>query len=308
MEELIMKRITLSSMLLAALVLTSCGPTSLVTRQQAYPGMYAEKPLTLLIMPPINDSRTEDAGKFLYTTISTPLDEAGYYVISPNIAWNEMRADGIDPKKILYTDCTQFGEDYGADALVFSTINFWDDDGLAIHTKIQYQIKSTKTNEILYDRTCDLVYNLVPGGHDHYYYNDGDHTDPGRYRDRDRDRQRRYENRQDHRFDKSTGISRNTSFDKNTVASGSSSFDKGHNDRHENNDAVGVAVGAAVVGLFLAAALTSINTQLTPVATAARECNRVIFDDIPRGKYSPLYQQDMSQPAGLKDVFYDVDD
>ena len=291
-----MKRFTLISMLLAALVLTSCGPTSLVTRQQAYPGMYSEKPLTLLIMPPINDSRTEDAGKFLYTTISTPLDEAGYYVISPNIAWNEMRADGIDPKKILYNDCSQFGQDYGADALVFSTINFWDNDGFAIHTKIQYQIKSTKTNEILFDRTCDLVYNLVPGGHDRYYYNDGDHTDPGRYRDRDRDRQRRYENRQDHRFDKSTGISRNTS------------FDKGYSESHENNDAVGVAVGAAVVGLFLAAAMTTIKAELTPVAAAARECNRVIFTDIPRGKYSPLYQQDVSEPAGEKDVFYDVDD
>ena len=248
-----MKRLALTSIIAAALVLTSCGVGSRVTRQQAYPGMYSEKPLTLLIMPPVNNSGTPDAGKYLYTTLSTPLDEAGYYVLSPNIAWTEMQADGVDPKKLLYSDCSEFGKDYGADALVFSTISSWENDGLFIRTKIQYQIKSTRSNEVLFERDCDLVYDLTSGGltfgagygYGHYGFG---HSGYGRH-------------------------------------------------YHESN-----VDASDAIGLLLGVALTAVNAALTPVAAAARECNIYAFHDLPRGKYSPMYQEDMSEPAGPVNV------
>lgn len=38
-------------LLLASVILASCGTTATTTRGDSYPKMYAEKPLTILVMP-----------------------------------------------------------------------------------------------------------------------------------------------------------------------------------------------------------------------------------------------------------------
>ena len=45
-------------------------------------------------------------------------------------------------------------------AVVFSVIDTWAKKGLGIETKIRYVIKSAYTNEILFDRSCDLYLDL----------------------------------------------------------------------------------------------------------------------------------------------------
>ena len=57
---------------------TSCGMFNTVTRESQYAKMYEEKPVTLLVMPPINNSANVEAKDLLYTSISRPLVEAGY--------------------------------------------------------------------------------------------------------------------------------------------------------------------------------------------------------------------------------------
>jgi hypothetical protein len=55
-----MKRII--PFLLLVLTVSACGITSPDhTRIGLYPGMYEEKPLTLLVMPPINNTANVDA-------------------------------------------------------------------------------------------------------------------------------------------------------------------------------------------------------------------------------------------------------
>lgn len=44
--------------------------------------------------------------------------------------------------------------------MVFSVIDAWAKKGLGIETKIRYVIKSAYTNEILFDRSCDLFLDL----------------------------------------------------------------------------------------------------------------------------------------------------
>ena len=46
------------------------------------------------------------------------------------------------------------------DAVVFSVIDTWTKKGLGIETKIRYVIKSAHTNEIIFDRSCDLYLDL----------------------------------------------------------------------------------------------------------------------------------------------------
>lgn len=140
---------------------TSCGMLNTVTRESQYAKMYEEKPITLLVMPPINNSANVEAKDLLYTSISRPLAEAGYYVISPLLAMDVLKSESAyDSEMFFDAPLTAFQNFFGADAVVFSVIDSWTKKGLGIQTKIRYVIKSAYTNEILFDRSCDLYLDL----------------------------------------------------------------------------------------------------------------------------------------------------
>lgn len=123
--------------------------------------MYEEKPVTLLIMPPINNSTNVEAKDLLYTSISRPLVEAGYYVISPLLAMDILKSESAYDAEMFYdAPLAMFNKYFGADAVVFSFIDSWAKKGLGIQTKIRYVIKSAYTNDILFDRSCDLYLDL----------------------------------------------------------------------------------------------------------------------------------------------------
>lgn len=131
------------------------------TRAGLYPKMYEEKPLSILVMPPINNTTNVEAKELLYTSISHPLIEAGYYVVSPHIAMEFLKSESAYDAEIFFDgDMSMFGKVFGVDAIIFSVIDKWTKVGLGIQTKIKYVMKSTKTNEILFERTCDLYLDL----------------------------------------------------------------------------------------------------------------------------------------------------
>ncbi len=147
-------------LLLLVLVLSACGPSGR-TRSSLYPGMYEEHPVTLLVMPPINNTTKVEAKELLYTSISRPLAEAGYYVISPSLAMAVLRQESAyDAELFLDKPLRQFHDFFGADAVVFSVIDTWVKRLNGIQTKIRYIIKSTVTDQVLFDRTCDLYLDL----------------------------------------------------------------------------------------------------------------------------------------------------
>lgn len=140
---------------------SSCGLMSSVTRGTQYEKMYEEKPVTLLVMPPINRSANVEAKELLYTSISRPLIEAGYYVISPLLAMDILKAESAyDSENFFDAPLAAFQNYFGADAVVFSVIDSWAKRGTGIKTKIRYVIKSAHTNETLFDRSCDLYLDL----------------------------------------------------------------------------------------------------------------------------------------------------
>lgn len=146
--------------IMASVLMSSCATTS-YTRAGLYPKMYEEKPLSILVMPPINNTTNVEAKDLLYTSISHPLIEAGYYVVSPHIAMEFLKAESAyDSERFIDGDMSIFGKIFGVDAVVFSVVDRWTKVGLGIQTKIKYIVKSTKTNEILFERTCDLYLDL----------------------------------------------------------------------------------------------------------------------------------------------------
>ena len=142
-------------------IATSCGTMNTVTRESQYAKMYEEKPVTLLVMPPINNSTNVEAKDLLYTSISRPLVEAGYYVISPLLAMDVLKAESAyDSEMFFDAPLTTFQNYFGADAVVFSVIDTWAKKGMGIETKIRYIIKSAYTNDTLFERSCDLYLDL----------------------------------------------------------------------------------------------------------------------------------------------------
>ena len=132
-----------------------------VTRESQYAKMYEEKPVTLLVMPPINNSTNVEAKDLLYTSISRPLVEAGYYVISPLLAMDVLKSESAyDSEMFFDAPLTAFQNYFGADAVVFSVIDTWAKKGMGIETKIRYVIKSAYTNDTLFERSCDLYLDL----------------------------------------------------------------------------------------------------------------------------------------------------
>ncbi|MGM9773832.1 MAG: GNA1162 family protein [Candidatus Egerieousia sp.] len=147
--------------LVASLIVVSCGTSKRLTRSSQYAKMYEEKPLTLLVMPPINNTPNVEAKDLLYTSISRPLLESGYYVVSPLLAMDILKAESAyDSENFVNAPLETFKKFFGADAVVFSEINAWEKKGTGIQTNIRYYIKSATSGEILFDRSCELYLSL----------------------------------------------------------------------------------------------------------------------------------------------------
>lgn len=154
-----MKKIVI--FIFAAFSLVSCGVSNQVTRASQYAKLYEEKPLVLMVMPPINNSSNVEAKELLYTSISKPLAEAGYYVISPMLAMDILKNESAyDAEMFFEASLNPFKNVFGVDAVVFSVIDTWTKKGFGIETKIRYVVRSAHTGETLFDRSCDLYLDL----------------------------------------------------------------------------------------------------------------------------------------------------
>ena len=148
-----------------AIVLMSCflamGCAPLLTRGEQYAKLYEHKPATILVMPPINKTTNVEAKELLYTSISKPLIESGYYVISPYLAMEVLKSESAyDSELFIDAPLTKFNKYFGADAVIFSVIDTWAKQGFGVRTNITYIVKSALTNEVLFEKSCDLYLDL----------------------------------------------------------------------------------------------------------------------------------------------------
>ena len=151
---------------MAVVSLASCStPTTL---SQQYPGMYEEKPLSIAIMPPINQTTHAEAKDYFYTTMYMPLCEKGYYVYSPYLTMEMFQQESAyDAEMFLEADLTPFRNVLDADAAMFTIIKDWrrNNVGGMLTVKIEYILRSTKTGQTLYTREGEIkVDTSIDGG------------------------------------------------------------------------------------------------------------------------------------------------
>lgn len=138
---------------LAAVLFASCA--SKTTLLEQYPKMYEEKPVTIAVMPPINQTNHAEAKDYFYTTLYMPLCEKGYYVFSPYLTMEMFQTESAyDSELFLNGDLKQFNTVLNADAVIFTIIKDWRRNNILgqLTAHVEYILRSTKTGETLYHR------------------------------------------------------------------------------------------------------------------------------------------------------------
>jgi len=165
-----MKKIILYSLsaLLISLLMTGCGP-AMVSKGSEFPKMYDEAPRSLLVMPPINESPDVEAKDYYLTTMEELFAQWGYYVFPTELTADIFKQQGVYDTELLYnSDVTKFREFFGADAVVFTKIKEWHVSYAVIASSltvnIEMEIRSTKTNEQLWNYGQKVVVDLSGGG------------------------------------------------------------------------------------------------------------------------------------------------
>jgi len=145
----------LATIIVLSLMIGCAAPTE--TKRDAFPSMYqaGKRPLSILVMPALNDSTSAEASDYYNATIAEPLSLAGYYVYPLEIVTEILRNEGIaDTSLIRDLPATAFKAGFGADAVLFVTITIWDKNYMVIASNISVGLKfvmlSTTTNEVLW--------------------------------------------------------------------------------------------------------------------------------------------------------------
>jgi hypothetical protein len=153
---------------LMILLLTSCAP-KMVTKADKFPLMYEERPVSILLLPPINETTAADAKEYYSTTLQEPISFSGYYVFPYEVTSEVLKMEGIyDAELLKDLPVTKFREYFGADAVLFTTIKKWDISYIVIASNltvsIDCELKSTKSDQILWSYNGTVVIDLSGGG------------------------------------------------------------------------------------------------------------------------------------------------
>ncbi|PTN08693.1 GNA1162 family protein [Mangrovibacterium marinum] len=148
---------------LLAVVFASCGNSKLLPKSEAYSNIYEEKPIAILVLPPINRSTKVEAKELFYSSLAVPFTLNGYYVMPPLLSMDILKEESAyDAELFINNSMKPVGELFGADAVLFTIIHDWRKTAIAsqINVNIEYLLKSTKTDEVLFHRTGDVTLNV----------------------------------------------------------------------------------------------------------------------------------------------------
>jgi hypothetical protein len=155
---------SVSVAVLVCLSLCACAP-KMVSKGDTFPLMYEEAPVSILVLPPINESTAADAKDYYATTIQEPLSFWGYYVFPYEVTTEILKMEGIYDSELLKNlPLQKFREYFGADAVLFTTIKKWDLTYAVLAANliisIDCKLKSTKSNAILWKYNGTVVVDL----------------------------------------------------------------------------------------------------------------------------------------------------
>jgi len=165
-------KLLLLLLFLVILLFTGCAPV-MTTKGTAFPNMYAQKPLTVLAMPPINTTSSPLAKEYIVCTLAGPVTNKGYYLLPIEVSNEILKNEGLyDTETINASLYPKFKELFNADALLFTNVYKWDTSyyvvGGNVKVGLKYSLVSTTTGDTLWsymgERTVDTTERNQGGG------------------------------------------------------------------------------------------------------------------------------------------------
>lgn len=154
-----MRKCLLPLSLLAAL--SACAPPGPAPKD--YTALTAANPRSILVVPVVNNTTEVDAAATFLDTLAPPLAERGYYVFPVNLVRNTMQESGLgDANMVAQSSTTRLASLFGADAVLYATVEKWDAEYIifssSITVDIHYVLKDGKTGAQLWDQDETVVY------------------------------------------------------------------------------------------------------------------------------------------------------
>jgi hypothetical protein len=151
------------------LSLTGCA--SYITKEEFAPDMYAEHPVSILVLPPINKTTAADAKEYYATTVAEPLTNSGYYVFPMEVVYDILQQEGLfDTETMLNVPVQKYREYFDADAVLYVTLLEWDTQYFitsgSVTVKAACELKSTRTGNAIwfYDEAVTVSTTGESGG------------------------------------------------------------------------------------------------------------------------------------------------
>jgi len=139
-------------LVLGALLLlgTACKPPEV--KPSDYTRFRAENPKSILIVPVVNRTVDVTAPDYFLSTVSRPVAERGFYVYPVYLVKRLLEDDGLaDANLVHQADPKRLGALFGADTILYVTIDRWDAKYAVLTTTVEvefrYSLKSGKTGE-----------------------------------------------------------------------------------------------------------------------------------------------------------------
>lgn len=139
------------SCILVAILVQNCA----LTKMDAYPEMYESPPLSILVLPPMNESTAVEAQEFCQATITEPLTLTGYYAYPIEVVCDILKHEGMyETVDFREFDPAQFKKYFGADAVLFVNILKWDKAyyvvGGHVTVSVDMKLVSTETKKTIW--------------------------------------------------------------------------------------------------------------------------------------------------------------
>lgn len=135
---------------LAAVLLIGCVTQPTKKDMSAF---HAAAPRSILVVPTVNRSLDVDAPNYVLATLPVPLAEKGYYVFPVNTTKFVLEQEGFYEGERIHQEPPQtLAQLFGADAILYVTINRWDAQYAVITTTVtvdfDYRMVSKDGTEI----------------------------------------------------------------------------------------------------------------------------------------------------------------
>jgi len=156
--------------ILSSTLLFSCvkkDNSAFVNGRNSFYEKYSEDEIknhkSILVLPAANNAVNVEAPFYFLSTISYPIAEKGYYIFPVNLVNRLLEDEGLSDAHMLNKSSPfKIAKRFGADAILYTTIETWDAKyvGLAtiITAGLKYTLKSGKTGKTIWSTSQTVKY------------------------------------------------------------------------------------------------------------------------------------------------------